>query len=151
MLKAIAFDPGITTGWAIGEINETDGEMLVSMDQEKFSVSDVFSRLEELEPDFIIYERFDFRNKARSGLELFSRELIGVFELYVQRNSRCSIYKQSPGSVINGYFDRRKLVEAGVWTPGAEYIHSNEACMHLLYWYTFGAGFKYNRKGYRAA
>lgn len=151
MLKAIAFDPGITTGFAIGEIDPDEGTMLVSTDQEKFTVSDVFSRLEEYAPDFIIYERFDFRNKARAGLELFSRELIGVFELYAQRTEQVQLFKQSPGSVINGYFDRRKLVQDGLWTPGALFIHSNEACMHLLYWYTFGAGYKYNKGGYRAA
>lgn len=149
MLKAIAFDPGVTTGFAIGEIDESIGEMLVSTEQEKFSVSDVFSRLEEYVPNFIIYERFDFRNRARTGLELFSRELIGVFELYAQRNVDTQIFKQSPGNVINGYFDRRKLVEAGLWIPGK--IHANEACMHLLYFFTFGAGYKYNQRGYRKA
>lgn len=151
MITAIAFDPGITTGYAIGEINPDVGLMTVSTSQAKFSVSDVYARLDELKPDHVIFERFDFRNRARTGLELFSRELIGIFELYAQQNPQVTLTRQSPGSVINGFFDRKRLSADGIWKAGAEWIHSNEAAMHLLYWYTFGPGFKYNKEGYVAA
>jgi hypothetical protein len=103
--------------------------------------------LEELQPDVIVYERFDYRNRARKGLELISRELIGVAELYTQQHPQVILHKQTASSVMSYYNDNRLRLDL-VYKPGKE--HANDAVRHLLYWFTFGPGYKYNEHGFKA-
>lgn len=151
MIKAIAFDPGKTTGFAVGEILMEDeqateiknrispGVMLVQTAQAVMEHADIMNFLLDQKPDYIICENFEFRQKARTGLVLISREYIGVVELYSQMNEECTLVMQQPGMVINGHFSNDKLKALGMYRKGN--IHANEACMHLLHWAKFGSGF----------
>lgn len=162
MIKAIAFDPGVTTGFATGEIfedkaNETTrnienkqyGPMLVQTAQARMDHSDIYNYLGTYKPNYIICENFEFRRKARSGLILLSREFIGVVNLYVQLNPDCTLVMQQPGQVLNGHFSSAKLQKLGLYRKpinGVSQIHANEACMHLCYWYRFGSGSQYGKE-----
>lgn len=151
LISVLSLDPGGTTGYAWGNIE--DGLMTVSTGQAQWSVNDLWFQLNETHPDIIIIERFDYRNRARKGLQLISVELIGVVHLYcatVESDPKRAVelFEQQPGSVINQYFNKKKLEHDGLWHQNQ--THGNEACMHLLHWFTFGAGYKYNKRGYQA-
>lgn len=153
MVKAIAFDPGKTTGFATGEIvNPTDKPgklMLVQTAQAQMSHADIMNWLNEFKPDYIICERFDFRNRARTGLELISREFIGIVNLYCELNKECTLVMQQAAQIKGGYWSNDKLKKHGVYRKpiaGVSQIHANEACKHLLYWYKFGSGSQYGKE-----
>lgn len=160
---AVALDPGVTTGYAVGSID--DGLMTVVTGEYRWSHIDLHQFLAETKPRHIIIERFEFRQgnpkSYRKGLELYSRELIGVVQLYAQllNNNRFAmeeteIVLQNPmkeptkGKPSNTYFTNARLKEAGIYKTGTG-GHCNDAARHLLYWFHFGAGFKYNTKGYK--
>ena len=148
MIKAVAFDPGKTTGFATGEIpqygdwkDDVARCMLVSTAQAELNHTDIFEFLNNFKPDYIICERFDFRQKARTGLELVSRELIGVIELYVGLNKNCTLVMQTPSQAIGGYWSNDKLLKYHLYRKGQD--HANDAARHLMYWYKFGSGHQY--------
>lgn len=160
MIKAIAFDPGKTTGFATGEIEILEffensevakkcAPMLVQTAQAQLTHGDIMNYLNEFKPKFIICERFDFRNRARTGLELVSREFIGIVNLYCEMNTRCTLVMQQAAQIKGGYWSDAKLKAAGVYRKpinGVSQIHANEACKHLLYWYKFGSGSQYGKE-----
>lgn len=149
-MKAIALDPGVTTGYALGII-EPDKPMMVIGGQEKWNHVDLYRFLKDNTPSVIISERFEYRNRARAGLELFSRELIGVTNLYAQifMEPPHELVMQMP-SVIGGYFTDARLKKDNLWKPDRP--HNMDALRHLLHWFKFGAGFKfYTELGYEGA
>lgn len=151
LYTVIAVDPGVTTGYAIGELDEPDGFMRVVTGQERMDHKRFWEFLNYYKPDMLICERFEFRNKARTGLELFSRELIGIAHLYIQivnGGDESTLFMQQPGPVIGGFFSKPENM-GNVYKKGK--IHANEAAMHLLHWYKFGPGFKYWKKGFESA
>jgi hypothetical protein len=141
-IRVISLDPGITTGFAIGGI--LNGYMKIEAGQEKFSHSSLWDFLTVKQPTFIVCERFEFRKGIESA-ELFSRELIGVVALYSQKHG-AKTWMQMPREVINGYFNNDKLKKEKVYRIGQP--HANDAIRHLLHWYTFKAGYQFNRKGF---
>lgn len=142
-MKVVAFDPGPTTGYAMGDIDEC-GKMVVATGQNKWSERDLHNNLEWYKPDYIVYESFEYRRKSRDKLVLYSRNLIGVIELYADVNN-IRAHVQGPGHVMT-YFTDRKLKDDEVYKPGKP--HANDAARHLLYWFTFGPGYKWNQEGY---
>jgi hypothetical protein len=158
MIKVIAFDPGVTTGFAMGEITEVEGDildgtlvgqMLVQTAQAEFTKAELFTYLNTIAPNHIVCESFEYRNQARTGLILESRELIGIINLYVELNPPCTLKMQPPGMVIGktAYYTDARLKLSGIYRRGQ--IHANEAAKHLLYWFKFGPGFKYNKAGFK--
>ena len=147
-IRVIAFDPGVTTGFACGLIDTETGEMEVTADQEILQVDDMFKLLDSIKPDHVVFETFEFRrNQKRDKLVLFSKELIGVIELWCRLNSVLA-YRQSPAAA-KAYFTDTTLRDDNVYRKGMP--HANDAMRHLLRWYTFGPGFKYNKEGYKPA
>lgn len=148
-LKVMAFDPGITTGIASGLISLPDGLMEVGATQEVLTVGALFDLLEKQEPNCIVFETFEFRQRARKGLSLFPKELIGVIELYGSRKGdEIHIHRQNAAQGKT-YFTDRQLKDNNVYRPGMP--HANDAMRHLLQWFTFGPGYKFNKQGYRPA
>jgi hypothetical protein len=153
-LIALAFDPGITTGYAVGTIE--DGSMAVRADQEKWRHQDLYYQLTLSAPDWVIWEKFVFRKKQQhEGVELYPRELIGVLKLYIVLTNdkagyeRVKPWEQMPMKSAGAYFTDRKISDDGLWIPGKP--HAMDALRHLLHWFHFGPGYQYNTKGYHAA
>ena len=146
-IKVVAFDPGRTTGYAMGDIDEK-GKMLVVTGQVEFTRAALLTQLEWYDPDVIVYERFDFRRSnryQRDKVDLYPRELIGIIELYGETHSGSVRLDTQSASAAKGYFTDRKLKEDGVYKPGKP--HANDAARHLCHWFTFGPGYKYNVEG----
>jgi hypothetical protein len=144
---AIALDPGVTTGYAIGDI-DNNGKMNVVSGQERWGHEDLWVFLIQNKPEVIVSERFEFRNKARTGLELYSRELIGVTKLYAQIHMwpPHAVIEQMPGTVLGGFFSDDQLKRDHLYKEARP--HANDAMRHLLHWYQFGSGYQYNKEGY---
>lgn len=152
MLRVICLDPGVTTGIATGWIDEIKGTMEVGSAEEKFEVWDIYDYLVEHAPNFVVYERFEFRRtRTPNNVELYPREVIGVIRLYCHSTGLLEkkTYPRMPGQDWQ-YFTDKKLKDDNVYkaTKGG---HANDAVRHLLGWYTFGAGYRYNVGGYRPA
>lgn len=148
-LKVIWFDPGVTTGYAEGYIK--NGKMLVASGQETWGELELYLYLCTYKPDIVGYERFEVRTGkwASGSVELFPRNLIGVINLYCQqREQECQLYTQMPAQAIGkgAYFNDQRLKQDKLYKPGRG--HANEALKHLLRWFTFGPGYKYNKEGY---
>jgi hypothetical protein len=147
-MKILAFDPGITTGYAVGYLDVEKGLLTIGASQEKFSHDVLLQYLIDTKPNLIIYEKFEYRNRARPGLELFSRELIGIIKLYYAYNSfSTTLVEQTPAQAM-GYFTDKKLKELEIYQPGKP--HAMDALRHLLQWYQFGAGYQYNKLGFKS-
>jgi hypothetical protein len=161
----VALDPGRTTGHATGYID--DGLMKISAGQTAFSHIDLYSNLRIVKPDFIVCELFEFRagTRARTKVDLYPCELMGVVSLYGQQSQEgawtdvegiavevkeCIVYWQKPSAALGGFYTDAKLKKDGLY-KALKGGHSNDAVRHLLQWYTFGPGYKYNSAGYEPA
>jgi hypothetical protein len=143
VIKVVSIDPGITTGFAIGKIE--DGSMKVDADEQRWNHLALYNWLEHMQPEHIVCERFEFRRLRQEGLELFSRELIGVVNLYTQQH-KIHLYMQTPSEAIGGYYNNEKLRSSKVYRTGKP--HANDALRHLLHWFTFKQGYQFNEKGF---
>lgn len=139
----IAFDPGGTTGYCVGILETDTHQMRITQHQEKINHKQLYDLLFVSRPDHIVCEQFDYRNKARKGLELISKEYIGVIELFVQQIQNCILHYQSP-SILAGHFTDRRLRDLGLWQPGQP--HAMDATRHFMNWYDFGYGYQFNNK-----
>lgn len=148
VIKVVAIDPGITTGYAVGLIEQ--GEMGVISGQTVWNELALWTELNRSTPDVLIYETFEFRNQPSrqklNRIELFSRNLIGVMNLYAQQ-TKCVLRQQTPFTGKQYYTDNH-LKKDKLYKP-LKGGHANDAVRHLLQWFTFGPGYKHNEKGYR--
>lgn len=145
MIRVVSLDPGRTTGHAVGEIE--DGLMRVRCGQTEFDHIMLFQQLQLLKPDMVICEEFEFRNRARKGLDLYPRELLGVCELYCQLEKK-PLFRQKAMEGM-GFYSNDKLKRDGLYIKAKP--HAMDGLRHLLHWFTFGYGFQYNTSGYKAA
>jgi len=142
----VALDPGGTTGWA--SLN-ADAVMV----DEYNEIANTEWRCGQLGPDkhhkelavllemnhtahyTIVCESFEYRNQSRPGLELVSKEYIGVAE-YIQqdRNIAPVVYQgAAQGKVGKKSFVKKvNLERLGLWSPG--YPHAMDGYGHLLYY-----------------
>lgn len=153
-IKVVCFDPGVTTGYAHGVIN--DGTLGCVSGQAKWTEYELYVQLKLYYPDIIIYEDFVYR-RGQDRAELFPRNLIGVINLYNQERANewvdedgnhrpVEVYHQTPSQGKGGQFSDKVLKESRMYKEANP--HANDAMRHLLYWFTFGPGFKYNTNGY---
>jgi hypothetical protein len=134
MYKFVALDPGITTGYSLAILDQRI--LYVSCDQEKFSHRELWDFLNEIQPDHVICESFEYRNNNhRDNLELYSLEMIGITKLF------CDPVMQNAAKG-KGFYTDNKLKKMELYVPGKG--HGRDAMRHLLHWFTFGSGYKYN-------
>ncbi|SRR5580765_738027 len=162
LIKVNALDPGVTTGYASGIIE--DGSMGVISGQAVWNELQLYRNLQSSRPDIIVYERFEYRStnayskSQLSDVELFPRNLIGIINLYAQKAASLNLlhetgkvvklYPQLPAYALgkNAYFTDQKLKAAKVYKVASP--HANDAMRHLLQWWQFGPGFEFNTSGF---
>jgi hypothetical protein len=145
-LKIIAVDPGVMTGYCYAYLENDEKDVLRYVPFEMTDEVDQFwDRLAQIQPRFIVMEDFEFRMGQRykgAGLNMFPMELIGVARLYeMKAPHQCSIFLQKP-SYGKQYYTDMTLRKLGLYKRGIP--HGMDASRHLLQWFTFGAGYKYN-------
>lgn len=143
---ALALDPGVTTGYCIGFLEEN--KLWVAPHEKKFSLYELYQYIDWYRNfDFnLIYEDFQYRNVSRAGLDLTPVKMIGVIEMIVELHQGHTIdaYKQTPAQG-KGFFNDARLKEMGIYKVGN--AHGRDATRHLMQWLTFGAGSQF----YKAA
>lgn len=132
----MSIDPGKTTGYALGVLDTS--KLYLAAGQAEMDVWAFAEFVRKYKCDFYIIEDFEFRQRARAGLELFSVQLIGVARLccpniYIQKAARGKSYYTDP-----------QLKSLNLYPTS--YKHGRDALRHLLHWFTFGAGFQFNEK-----
>lgn len=141
-MKIIAIDPGLMSGFCYANITP-EGELRYFPFQMNDEVDDLWRRLKDFKPSFIVMEDFEFRGKARTGLNLFPVQLIGVARLYAElaTEPQCQIRLQK-AMQAKGYYTDAVLKQMKLYKKST--AHGMDATRHLLQWWTFGPGFKYN-------
>lgn len=118
----IAFDPGVTTGAAVWNGSEYYVHQIDSRD-----LTAVWNTLESL-GDVVGYEDFKYRPRM-TGVELYSKEVIGVIRLFCSIKGLSEPFKYLP-SRAQAFWTDEKIKELGLWKPGQ--IHAMDALRVLL-------------------
>lgn len=141
MMRLLALDPGVTTGWASIDIpdvsKDVDLTQAVGVGQlgPHDHHSELYAMMELMQTsDFVlITERFEYRNKSRAGLQLESREYIGVAKMFYQERMRGlgqqAVFQNA--SQAKGFVEDRHIKALGLWSPGMK--HAMDALRHLIY------------------
>lgn len=139
-LTIVALDPGGTTGWAYFRATK----LLNTEDQAEYydeswscgqlgpgkhhkQLYDMLG-LQHTDEYHIVCESFEYRNKTRPGLELVSREYIGVTELFCQERN-VPLHMQS-ASMGKGFVRDTNIKRLGLWSVG--WKHAMDSYRHLL-------------------
>ncbi len=149
MYRIIAFDPGGTTGWATytaERVQQPDGKMYyfnstwacgqLGPDEHHVALHTLLEIQTTLDFD-IVYESFEFRNAARPGLVLVSREYIGVIKFFYHDRVNThgwNLVKQDPAQAVGdkSFVQDRHVKKMDLWRPGQR--HAMDATRHLLYY-----------------
>lgn len=139
MIQILAIDPGVTTGYVIARVSGESPIILVC-DESRMNHKEFWTFLHNVKPKEIVCESFEYRNRSRDNLELYSRELIGIANLYAQLNFDTTLRMQTAAEG-KGYFTNQKLQSLEAYKVGKD--HGRDAMRHFLQWLHFGAGFKH--------
>lgn len=140
--RLVALDPGGTTGWA----TFTATKMVTPDDTCEYydaawtcgQIGPYEHHLElygmlgsfQVEETRIICESFEYRNKTRPGLELISREYIGVTKLFCANRSIPLVMQSA--SMGKGFVRDTNIKRLGLWSVG--WKHAMDSYRHLLYY-----------------
>lgn len=140
-MKILAIDPGVTTGYCLGTLVEDATRSLVLQPfQMVDDVDDIWDRLEKIQPRYIVCEDFEFRNRARAGLVLFSVQAIGVVRLYELKAEHQTAVVMQKAAQGKSYYSDTQLKKLNLYKRG--FPHAMDATRHLLQWITFGSGYQ---------
>lgn len=129
----VALDPGGTTGWAAWEPDEGFSHGQIGPDEHHELLYQLLGRFYVGHDKVMIAcESFDFRkfDGNRAGINLISREYIGVTKLFAKQFKGVSVHLQSPGEG-KGFVNDEKLKALNLWVPGQK--HARDAYRHLIY------------------
>lgn len=143
----LALDPGVTTGCTIAELSD-EGHIKVRYNQYEWSVSQLCTFINNVNPDYLICEDFEYRpGKAKPNLVLYPVQLIGICHLWDQLvgakvlkgvvSRRLFIQKAATGKA---HFTDAKLKELELYVEGLD--HGRDSCRHFLHWLNFGWGYQ---------
>jgi hypothetical protein len=131
----LAIDPGETTGLAKAVLDE---QRLVSVTGSEGVISpmQMFGLLDSISPDYLVAEGFEYRNDSRPGLVLYSRNLLGVCEMWAELRNAC--FRTQSAAKGKGFYGNEKLRKLGYYESSSP--HARDAIRHLLTFLTFGLG-----------
>lgn len=145
----LALDPGGTTGWASFQATQiwnplegkfeyvgrqwTCGHLDLPHEDHHLSLYNLLGQM-HLAKYQLVCESFEYRNRSRPGLELISREYIGVTRLFCQeRRVPLTLQSASQGKITDKSFVKKEnLQRLALWAPG--WTHAMDAYGHLLYY-----------------
>lgn len=140
--QLISFDPGGATGVAIclfdGQEFHIDATTIWRPEHHQGIQDEILEAVivsGDLGALTVITEGFEFRQgtQQRRGLELISREYIGVMKLTCNQNG-VPLIQQKPAHALS-FMDDEKLKRCGeLRTPLHENRHANDALRHLLFY-----------------
>jgi hypothetical protein len=152
--RVIALDPGGSTGWATYSaftMQSSTGPTGMEYYDEKWTCgtlgpeehhSDLYGLLEHMHVrDYtVVCESFEFRQNDgnRMGIELISREYIGVAKLFAQE--RKVPIKMQTAALAKKFVPQKgpeankKLKAMGLYIPGKAHVHEMDAYRHLIYY-----------------
>lgn len=136
-ITILALDPGETTGYAWATIEEQKVTE-INAGQGEYSEYDLYLMLSAISPTAIIAESFEFRQRARTGLVLMSRNLLGVSRLWAELHG--VFYSEQSASQGKSFFTDDKLRAMEAYKVGLQ--HARDATRHLFFWLAFGRGSK---------
>lgn len=152
----LAFDPGGTTGWALFRADEMQNPDTGELEyynwdfscgqlsaNEHHLILDNFLALQQTEKTIVVFEAFEYRNQSRAGLNLMSREYIGVIKRFCQERG-IQHYKVN-ASMAKGFVRDVHLKKLGLWYSANK--HAMDANRHLINFLINGEGWK---EGYMA-
>ena len=137
--KAMALDPGGTTGYCLAFIGEPQ-RLYLSYGQHAWREDQLYDAMMDVRPDVLICESFEFRQGARAGLDLTPAHLIGVVRLYAA-HAGSQLHMQTAAQA-KGYWTDDKLKKNGLYHKS--FKHGRDACRHFLHNFTFGSLAKHN-------
>lgn len=142
MQRILALDPGETTGWATWSELEEPWESPFNCGQigpqEHHLQLDSFLGHMQVTNFTVVCERFEYRNQSRAGLNLMSREYIGVVKRFAQERmidviTQKVVFQNATQAVGPKSFVQDSHVKRlGLWTPNQR--HAMDATRHLLYY-----------------
>jgi len=144
----IALDPGGTTGWATFNADYVEGPDGAELYNAEWRCGQldggkhhkelaILLEMNHTQHYQIVCESFEYRNRSRPGLELVSKEYIGVAELVAQDRKLPPVVYQTAaqGKVRNkttAFVKPTNLKRLGLWIPGND--HAMDGYGHLLYY-----------------
>lgn len=143
----LALDPGGTTGYAIGEATDDTGQgegifRYIKSGEAKLTGADLWGMLDSISPTYLVAETFEFRQNTRDNVELISRDLLGVSEMWATlRNAN---YRTQSPAEGKSFFTDKKLRTLGMYSPGR--VHARDATRHLLYFMAHKGGAKLHNR-----
>ncbi len=141
-VRVIAIDPGVTTGYTYGEIQNSILKYHVF--QEKDEVWDFWTRLRHFNPQYIVMEDFEWRRGVQ-GLNMFPMQLIGIARLHQCCANDCSRLFLQKASTGKSHFKDDKMKFVGAYKRGVP--HGTDSARHLMHWCKFGFGFQFFKEG----
>lgn len=147
-MRALALDPGKTTGYAMGYFDLDAMEATIEVGEQEWSLGDMYELLDnwisgqgDNMPVHVIYETFEYRNAARSGLDLSPVKLIGIIELYKERYEPQTMFTAQSAATGKAFWNDDKLKARNIYAKGRK--HGRDGTRHLMQWLAFGAGCQY--------
>lgn len=141
----MSLDPGGTTGYTLA-VHE-DMNLYLVPGQGRFTHRQIYDALMKYNPDYIVCEDFEYRQKSRDGLILTSVEYIGVARLWHQiiwqegKDVRLFLQKAMEGK---SYYTDKKLKELGIYQKAVP--HGMDALRHLMHWFVMKRGYEFNNE-----
>lgn len=146
MIAVFALDPGKTTGYTFAFLEGDRMDLYVG--EQQFSLGELNSILNKYISDarpgvqlHVLYEDFEYRNYARSGLDLTPVKMIGIIELYREWHEPFVGFHKQSAATGKAFWSDDKLKQAEAYVKGKR--HGRDATRHTLQWFTFGAGGQY--------
>lgn len=137
-MKILGLDPGGSTGWCFFAYQESvpdkwtwAGDTITTPDHHQL----IRALLQRYLPDIIVCEDFQFRQQAgkenyRKGLELISRDYIGIVKL-IAHDLDARLIMQQPSTKDANIVRDENLKRLGIWRePAHPNRHYHDACRH---------------------
>lgn len=139
MIKALALDPGKTTGYCYADISKH--EIVIRPGEAPWSLSELFAVLQQFKMmgKHVVYEDFVHVQYA-TGVDYTPVKMQGIIEYHAEISPKLVFYKQNPSvQGETGFYGGNRLKQHNAWWPHGK-GHARSATRHMLHWLRFGAG-----------